>query len=208
MNKLKIVLCTFVLLFSSALAGCSDNTTPVQEDSSLKNDALKAYLEILKAAPAIDAWHEELENAAFGYDQNKEMFGDHFEQFAVVDINQDEIPELIALSVVNFRWTPVSVYTYVDGKAVLLKDPLDMGAHGTFEQMSTANGAYITYICRDNHIHSVWSGITPVGEVEENYAYVLEDGKLSVVDCTTEDITYFTAIAKENTLENVEAMIQ
>ena len=205
MKKLKIVLYAFVLLFSAVLVGCS---APVQVESSSENEALQAYQGILKEAPAIDVDHEELEDASFDYDQNIEMFGNHYEQFAVVDINQDEIPELIALTVVNLRWTPVSVFTCVDGKAVLLKDPLDMEAHGTFEQMSTANGAYTTYICRDNHIHSVWSGITPVGETEENYAYVLEDGKLSVVDCTTEDITYFTAIAKENSLENVEAMIQ
>lgn len=182
----------------------------VEPEKSLKEKVLFAYQEILKAAPAIEGEHAELEDASFGYEENLERFGTHYELFALCDINQDDIPELIAQSVVNFRWTPVHVYTYADGETVLLKDPLDTAAHGTFEQNSSANGAYITYICGENHIHSVWRGNTPIGEVEENSAYTLERTSLSAVDCTageSENTVYFYDIAKTNTAENVDAIL-
>lgn len=178
---------------------------------ALKEKALAAYQEILKAAPAIEGEHAELADASFDYDQNVTLFGSHYELFALYDINQDEIPELLALSTVNFRWTPVSVYTYADGEAVLLKDPLDTEAHGTFEQRSTANGAYIIYICEENHIHSVWYGTNPAGEAEEeNRAYALEGTALAAIDCTageSENTVYYYDIAKANTAENTDAMI-
>ena len=202
--KLKKILLVFIL--ATLLGGCGKAAT----DETHK--ALIAYQEILKAAPAIEGEHIELEDASFGYDQNIERFGNHYEVFALLDINKDEIPELMALSVVNFRWTPTSVYTFVDGKAILLKDQTDLEAHGTFEQRSTANGGYITYICEENHIHSVWRGTNPMGEVEEeNHAYVMEGTNLITVDCgigENENSIYFYDIAKANTAENVDAMIQ
>ena len=82
-----------------------------EPDEELKEKALSAYREILEAAPAIEAGHEELFDASFDYDQNRQTFGGHYEQFAFYDIDRDGIPELIALKTVNFRWTPVSVYT-------------------------------------------------------------------------------------------------
>lgn len=181
-----------------------------ESKDELKVKALLAYQEILKAAPAIEGEHEELEDAAFDYDQNLQMFGNHYDAFAILDINQDGIPELIALSTVNFRWTPVSVYTYADGNAVLLKDPADGGAHGTFEQSSTANGTYTTYICGENHIHSVWRGTNPMGDAEEeNHAYVVEGTTLTATDCSVGEngnTIYFSDIAKENVAENVDAI--
>lgn len=165
-------------------------------------EALLAYQEILSAAPAIEGEHEELNDAAFGYDENLALFGDHFELYALADLNQDGIPELLAQSVVNFRWTPVCVYTYAGGEAVLLKDPLNPEAHGTFEQQSTANGGYNTYICDENHLHNVWRGADPMGEpLEENHAYTLEGTALTEVDCAVEesdDTVYFYDIAKTN----------
>lgn len=202
--KLKNILLFFIL--ATLLGGCGKAATDERQK------ALIAYQEILKAAPAIEGEHIELEDASFGYDQNIEQFGNHYDVFALWDINQDEIPELIALSVVNFRWTPTSVYTFVDGKAILLKDQMDLEAHGTFEQRSTANGGYITYICEDNHIHSVWRGTNPMGEAEEeNYAYVIEGTNLITVNCgigESENSIYFYDIAKANTSENVDVMIQ
>lgn len=176
----------------------------------LQEKALLAYQEILKAAPAIEGEHEELVDAAFDYDENLRLFGNHYELFALYDINQDEIPELIALSTVNFRWTPIFVYTYANGEAILIRNQFDAQTCGTFEQRSTANGAYITYICEVNHIHSVWRGTNPMGEdEEENHAYVLNGATLTEIDCSigeTENTIYFDDIAKANTAENVDAM--
>lgn len=199
----KIILLICIFLLTVFLGGCGNAPS---DDANEK--ALLAYQEILKEAPAIEGEHAKLDDASFDYDQNIELFGKHYDQFAIYDINKDEIPELIAQSIVNFRWTPISVYTYVDGEAILLQDPLDTQAHGTFEQRSTANGAYMLYICEDNHIHSVWRGINPLGEeVEENNAYALEGANLTVIDCAGkegENTIYFYDIAKANTEENRE----
>ncbi len=111
---------------------------------------------------------------------------------------------------VNFRWTPISVFTCKEGQAGLLKDPLDAGAHGTFEQYSAANGGYNAYICEANHIHSVWHGTDPMGEAaEDNYAYALSGTELTAAACTageSENTVYFYDIAKANTAENVDAL--
>lgn len=179
-----------------------------EQEKSLEEKALLAYQEILKTSPAIEGEYAQLDDASFGYEENKALFGNHYELFALYDMNQDDIPELIAMSTVNFRWTPISIYTYADEEAVLLKNSSDMSSYCTFEQNSSANGAYVTYICEDNHIHSVWRGATPMGEEEENYAYALEGTSLTAVDCAAgenEKIVYFCDIAKANTPENVDA---
>ncbi|MDO5155074.1 MAG: hypothetical protein Q4D51_03825 [Eubacteriales bacterium] len=178
----------------------------------VKAKALLAYQGILKAAPAIEGVHDELSDAGFGYDENMEKFGNHFDCFAIADINQDGVPELIAQSIVNFRWAPVFIYTYADGNAVLLKDPLDAGAHGTFEQNSSANGAYFTYICGDHHIHSVWRGTNPMNEeVEESSVCVLDGTTLTTVDCTVGEggnTTYISDRLMSNVAANVDAITQ
>lgn len=207
--KFKCFLLACCLLLAAVLCGCA--TAPaVEPDEDVSADALSAYQEILRSAPAIEGEHEELMDASFDYEQSLEMFGKHYDTFAIADINQDGIPELIALTTVNFRWAPISVYTYADGSAVLLKDPLDEGAHDTFQQQSTANGAYITYICEDNHIHSVWRGTDPAGNAaEENHAYILDGTNLVATDCTvgeSENTVYFSDIAMANTAENVDAI--
>ena len=206
--KDKHLLLIYVLLAAAVLAGCG-RSAPLKPVESGQAAALSAYRDILKAAPAIAGEHAELTDASFGYEQNQEKFGSHYDQFALSDIDQDGIPELIALSTVNFRWTPVSVYTYKDGTAVLLKDPVNTDAHGTFEQMSTANGAYLTYICEANHIHSVWRGSTPIGDMEENSAYKLEGTTLTPTECSVgenEHTVYFSSIAKANTEENLSGL--
>ena len=205
-----------ILLFVEVLGGCGKPLAVDEPIEQMQQDLdvtmLSAYRNILKAAPSIEGDYAQLGDASFGYEQNQEMFGDHYEFFALFDINQDEIPELIAMSTVNFRWTPVSVYTYADGEVVLLKDQCDLEAHGTFEQNSSANGAYITYICEKKHIHSVWKGTNPMGDPEEeNHAYVIEGTSLKAVDCSigeNENTIYFYDIAKANTTENVDTMIK
>lgn len=200
--KKKHFLLVCVLLLAAVLCACGTSTS--------NDDALSAYQEILKAAPAIEGEHEELMDASFDYEQNLAKFGEHYDSFAITDINQDGTPELIALSTVNFRWNTVSVYTYADGNAVLLKDPTSADSHGTFQQQSTANGAYTTYICEENHIHSVWRGTDPAGEaVEENSAYALDGTTLTLTGCTVGEsgnIVYFNDIAVANTTENADAI--
>lgn len=206
-----LLLCS--ILFVISILGCGmESSDEPNEEEQQTTDELLAYQEILRAAPAIDGEDSRLEDASFDYDQNMELFGNHYDLFAIYDINQDEVSELIALSTVNFRWSIVSVYTLVDGDVVLLKSQSDVNTFGSFEQNSTANGAYITYICEKNHIHSVWRGTNPVGEaVEENYAYALEEAALNIVDCAigeSDNAINFYDIAKPNTAENVDAMIQ
>lgn len=214
--NLKTFLPACLLMLAVLLSGCGatapaeTNTQPPQNSESSAAvegpaaAALLAYRELLLAAPAIDGEHLELEDASFGYEQNLQKFGPHYDSFALTDLDGNGIPELIALSTINFRWTPVSVFTFTEGTAVLLKDPLDPGAHGTFEQNSSANGAFSTYICAQNHIHSVWRGETPIGAQEENHAYALTGTTLTAVDCTAaedEDILNFYAMAQANTAE-------
>ena len=188
----------YILLLTVLLCACG---------AKPDNDALSAYEEILKAAPAIDGDEEALMDASFGYEENLKTFGEHYDCFAVTDINGDSVPELIASSEVNFRWAPISVFTFSDGKAVLLKDPSDLSAHGTFEQNASANGAFLTYICEDGHIHSVWQGTDPAGEaVEENHAFALDAAALTEVQCSKESAVSFSDIAVANTPGNADSL--
>lgn len=209
MIKNRFLLLMSVLLFAAVLAGCGKSPSGGAAESPQK-EALSAYREILEAAPALEGEHAELADASFGYEQNMEKFGAHDDLFALADLNQDGVPELIAMTVINFRWNPISVYTYADGKALLLKEPLAPQSPFTFEQNSSANGAYVLYICKENHIHSVWRGATPVGEIEENHAYALEGTTLVLKDCPVgenESPVSFSDAAKRNSAENRAAIL-
>lgn len=178
-----------------------------KEDSATA--ALQAYQKILKAAPGIkEAEHDELMDAAYSYEESKKKFGEHFELFLIEDINKDGVPELLASSEVNFRWATLSVYTYANDEAVLLKDPTGEWEYSTFEQRSTADGQYMTYICEENHIHSVARVNAPTGKVEEEESvYALEGTTLKAVECGTkksQETVYFYDKAKLNSPENVE----
>ena len=202
------------ILLAMLLFGCG--TQSVEPSEEVENDpateALAAYHGILKAAPALEGEHEELQDASFGIEQNRERFGNHYDMFAVVDINQDGVPELIAQTVINFRWTVLSVYSYMDGEAVLLRDSRYSPENGSIDQMSTANGAYTTYLCEEQHIHSVWSGADPFGEeLEENIAWAMEGATLTEVPCTeteNDNVVYFYEIAQVNNAENADALVQ
>lgn len=187
------------------------NTVTPADDSEKDplKEALAAYRDILKAAPAIEGDCPDLSDASFDYEENLSMFGNHFDRFLIYDINQDGIPELIAESVVNFRWKPISVFTYADGKAVLLKDPLSPESHGTFEQRSTASGSYEIYLCGKHHIHSVWKGETVMGIMEENASYAIEGTEVIPAECDESEYdVVFSDVALKNTGENVEAAFQ
>lgn len=200
--KVKYMLMALTVALAGILGGCGKT-----QEAAPAEQALQSYQELLKAAPAIEGEHAELQDASFDDVRSREMFGEHYDRFMVTDLNGDGIPELIASTVINFRWTPVSVFTYANGEAVLLKAAQEDSANGTFEQRSTADGAYVTFICADNHIHSMWSGMTPVGQIVENNAYVLEGTDLIPVDCEAEEGVSFDDAAQPNTQQNVAAMI-
>ena len=205
-NRCIILLC--VLCLAAALVGCGSSPAPASACDQ-QVEALSAYRGILEAAPALEGEHEELSDASFGYEQNPETFGEHYDFFVLSDLDQDGIPELIVMSVVNFRWAPISVYAYADGAAVLLHDPLDPQSPVTFWQNSSANGAYTLYLCADGHIHSLWRGATPIGEMEENHAYSLAGTALIAEDCSLgeeEGSVSFCDIAKTNSAENRAAL--
>ncbi len=181
--------------------------TPEEPETSGEDTvsaALNAYKGILATNPAMEGDPEVLYDAAFSYDDNYAMFGEHIDCFAIMDINCDEMPELIAMTKINFRWTIASIFTYVDGDTVRLKDPYNEWVEGTFDQCSTANGAYDLYICPEHHIHNVWSGANPMGELEEeNQAYELNGMTLIPVGCTAGPAVSFGDIAEANRPENL-----
>lgn len=189
----------------------SKEDTDVTDSADVTTQALRAYYEILSAAPAIEGEHAELDDAAFGYEDNLAMFGKHLDWFYVYDINKDGVPELIASSVINFRWAPVYVYTYADGQAVLLQDPIQPISYGTFDQCAIANGAYMTFFCDNNHVHSLWAGAVMGDQMEEDNAYTLEGTSLVPATCDIEghdSCTHFSENADRNTAENISYMAQ
>lgn len=148
--------------------------------------AMLLYAELLQSKPTIlNQDTEILGDRSFGYDENVAKYGEHYDNFVVLDLNNDGIPELITYTIINISWVPVSVFQYQESENALrlLKDPLDPESHATFECMSTAGGMYGLYICRENHLHSIWGGDTPIGYQEENHAYVLTNEGLVSVDC-------------------------
>ena len=218
-NRIFSIIC--VLLLAAALAACGRTPAPTPTEAPQtespapaadpRAEALSAYRDVLEAAPALEGEHPELEDASFGYEQNLQRFGEHYDAFALADLDGDGVPELIAQTVVNFRWTPVSVFTYTDGSAVLLKSPLDPASPATLEQNSSANGAYTLLICGEDHLHSLWRGDTPVGEMTEEQVFALEGGALTLTDCPlgeSESSVYFSDIAQTNTAENRDAILR
>lgn len=207
-KRFSLLLC--LVLLPAALAGCGQSPT-AEPTSDPLTEPLSAYRAILEAAPALEGEHEELGDASFGYEENREQFGTHYDAFTLRDLNSDGVPELIALSKVNFRWAPISVYTYAEGQAVLLHDPLDAESPVTFRQNSSANGVYTLCFCENGHVHSLWRGETPLGEMAEDHAYALVGTSLIPVDCTegeNEKSIPFSALAKANTAENRDAALK
>ncbi len=137
-------------------------------------NALLAYRDVLEAAPALTGDRPEVEDLTLTPEESKALFGEHVDYYTLTDLDRNGIPELITLSVVNVAWVTTSIYTYVDGNVALVE---------AYEQTSTAEGTYTSFICNDGHFHSYWRGNTPEGDMEENIAYVLEGSSMVQVDC-------------------------
>lgn len=170
----------------------AENPETVQAPETAAQKAMLQYAELLKSHSTILYKNTEiLEDLSFGYEENIAQFGMHYDYFALLDLDNDGIPELIANTIINNGWMPVSVFQYqeAENQVQLLKDPLDPASHATFECMSTAAGSYNLYICREHHLHSNWGGDTPIGFQEENHAYVLGSSGLEAVDCTRSNFT-------------------
>lgn len=198
-----ITLCIVPVMLAAICAGCgkkpekSEPTQPIVQPTTQTTQAtqpaltpaekaMAMYKELLETYPTIVPDHiETLDDRTFGYDENLSQFGMHYDFFSIADLDMDGVPELIASTVINTAWAPVSVFEYnaFENQLYLLKDPLDPESHATFEQMSTAGGAFNVYVCKNGHLHSNWGGDTPVGYQEDDYAYVLTDDGLVVVDC-------------------------
>lgn len=164
----------------------TETTQATEPAKTPEQKAMAMYAELLETYPTIVPDHiETLDDRTLGYDENLSQFGMHYDFFSIADLDLDGVPELIASTVINTAWAPVSVFEYneFENQLYLLKDPLDPQSHATFEQMSTAGGTYNLYVCKNGHLHSNWGGDTPVGYQEDDYAYVLTDDGLVVVDC-------------------------
>lgn len=169
-----------------------ETTEATQPSQTPAEKAMAMYEELLKTYPTIvDDNSEDLNDLSFGYEDNLAKFGMHYDVFGVIDLNQDGVPELVASTIVNTAWIPISVFEYDEAgnRLCLLKDPLDPESHATFEQMFTAGGGYSLYICRNGHLHDNWGGDTPLGFQEENHAYVLNEEGLAAVDCAISNYT-------------------
>lgn len=163
-----------------------DSTEMTEAADTPAQKAMQKYAQLLQSYPAIVQENAEILNdLSFGYEDNLLQFGKHYDFFAVWDFDNDGIPELIASTIINNQWVPVSVFRYQESEnePQLLKDPFDPESHATFEHMSTAGGTYSFYICKENHLHSCWGGDTPLGFQEENHGYVLTPEGLAAVDC-------------------------
>lgn len=183
-----ITICLSLVILAGLFAGCSTAKpeAATMPEKTAAEKAMAMYAELLEACPAVPREEGDcLEDLTFGYDENLAKFGKHYDTFAVLDLDRDGIPELIATTIVNRGWVPVSIFRYqaAENQLQLLKDPLDPEAHGTFEHMSTAGGSYALYVCKDNHLHSTWGGDTPIGFQEENHAYAVNPEGLAAVDC-------------------------
>lgn len=198
-----ITLCIVPVMLAAICAGCgkksekSEPTQPIVQPTTQTTQAtqpaltpaekaMAMYKELLETYPTILPDNiETLDDRTLGYDENLSQFGMHYDFFSIADLDLDGVPELIASTVINTAWAPVSVFEYneFENQLYLLKDPLDPQSHATFEQMSTAGGTYNLYVCKNGHLHSNWGGDTPVGYQEDDYAYVLTDDGLVVVDC-------------------------
>lgn len=205
MNHKFTALCLSAVMVAAIFSGCgtakteptaaSETTGSTETTVAAQTTVQKAvsrYAELLKAHPTIlDQDTEILNDLSFGYEDNLAKFGEHYDYFAVLDLDSDGIPELVASTVINSGWMPVSVFQYQEeqDELQLLKDPLDPEAHATFECMSTAGGTYSLYLCKDNHLHSNWGGNTPIGFQEENHAYVLTESGFASVDCPISNYT-------------------
>lgn len=215
--KAKLTLLVCMLVLALLMCGCAGNTdtltTPTNSNEPPKNElaleALEAYSEILDASPAIDGEPDEFSDLTFDYEQSIERFGPHIEEFALVGLRSNGVPELFTQTIVNSKWVPVCIYTYVDGKAVFVKNPQDSESRCTFEQRSTANGTCYIYFCEDKHIHNVWRGTAPDDiEVTEDHAYVLDGTTLTEVQCDyeeDEDTLYLHHLFADNTYKNMNA---
>lgn len=198
-----IVFCMVAGMLAAICAGCgkkpeksepmqpivqptTQTTQATQPALTPAEKAMAMYKELLETYPTILPDNiETLDDRTLGYDENLSQFGMHYDFFSIADLDLDGVPELIASTVINTAWAPVSVFEYneFENQLYLLKDPLDPQSHATFEQMSTAGGTYNLYVCKNGHLHSNWGGDTPVGYQEDDYAYVLTDDGLVVVDC-------------------------
>ena len=102
MKKNRCFLLICVLFLTAALVGCGQAADPAPTAAPVNDqraEAMSAYRAILEAAPALEGEHEELTDASFNYEQNREKFGNHYDLFAlsaIAKVNSAENTNAIA----------------------------------------------------------------------------------------------------------------
>lgn len=154
-----------------------EQTGALAAETETMDAAMQAFYTILSAMPAAEMNDDDFYDAAFSSDENIAKYGSHIEYAVVRDLNMDGMPELICMTLYNFRWENITIYSYIDGQAVLV---------GELDNRHTAAGAYNTYVCGDGHIHNVWSGTDPMGNYVEELMVYQFDGR-NLVETTCEE---------------------
>lgn len=85
--------------------------------------------------------------------------------FMLVDLDKNGIPELVGIHYENARYALIYAFTYKNGEVKKIKE---------FSAVSTAQGRYDSYICKQRHFHLNYEG----GFVGYNHcAYKLKSSK-------------------------------
>lgn len=149
--------------------------TPTPEEISAAEAAENAYKELLDSMPPAN-FDDDVTAASFSDAENYAKYGDHIDHFVLKDISGDGVPELFAVTIVNFRWTIVNIYTYKDDRVKLVS---------SYEDSSPACGFYYSYICEENHYHDRWMG-APIDEMlTEETAYYYDGLTMRETVCGT-----------------------
>jgi len=140
-----------------------------------ENIVLQAYYELLSMKPAAEISDDDYYDASYGVDDNIAKYGEHIEYASVRDINKDGVPELLCMTLYNFRWEYITIYSYIDEQVILV---------GELDECHTAAGWHNAYFCEDGHIHNAWVGTDPMGNDASYEEVYLFDGRgLALTDC-------------------------
>lgn len=89
--------------------------------------------------------------------QNEESY-QKASAFLLMDLNQDDIPELVVQHPVSYKCDRLYVYTYKSGKVVQMKNIDGQEGESAYIDMnSQANGWYSVSGCGQNHLHVSWN---------------------------------------------------
>lgn len=126
-----------------------------------------AYASYLSKYPALTISDSNYYDASYSPSNTN-----YISAFALHDIDEDGVPELIARTDVNFRWNNIRIYTYKNGSVQPMK--FYEGGNVMFYNRATANGGYYFYVCKNGHVHNAYNG----GWSKAEKVYINSNGKL------------------------------